>query len=300
MKIEEKNTFGFFFIIAILFFIIGFWLIDVFRKDSGILSGIAILAGIFFVIMGVVVFIELLKTFQAESYEIEIKDDYLFFNNEKFSLKDSKITVEFPEFGPLTRVTLRIENNNNVKVVFENLVFYNRELKELLNLVKPYLKHKEIVNKIQEKNETLRLLNNGFALKNREFYSNEIKKIETTLISINGTYFMDFKIVLKNGEIIDKRLKGGSKEYAKAIYIEQKHKGVSKIYCDESNNIWLYIILALIVIVAVIIYFDRSSWYLGVIVFIISYFYFGKRMDTSYQMKLCKKVKEIFENANKE
>ena len=114
-------------------------------------------------------------------------------------------------------------------------------------------------------------------------------------MSLDGTHFMDFKIVLKNGEIIDKRLKGGSDEYAKAMFLELKFKGTVIDSCGEGKSVGTYIILLLDVIVAIIIYFDKTLWYMGIVMFIVSSFYFTNKTESSYETKLCKKTKKLFD-----
>jgi len=282
-------------IVGIIFFIFGFWLIASLGTENEFLPVFGKLIGVGFVIFGVNLVIQYFKFYQPLSFLIDIKDDYFIFEGKKYSLKNSKITVEFPRIDPITRVTLRIENENRVELIFKNIVFYDKELKELLELIKPYLKHKEIVEKIEEKNETFRLLKDGFAINNREFYYDEVKEIETTLINSNGTYYLDFKVILKNGEIIDKRLIGGSDEYAKAIFAKLKHsKEDIIIYCDDSKKIGLYIILAIDIITAILIYFNEKFWVLGGVMFFVSAFYFDYNINSSYEAKLCKKVKKLF------
>ena len=294
MTVSKKNTF-IFFIVGIVFFIFGIWLIDSFKKESWFLGAfVGILVGIWSVVVGISMVINFFKLYQAVDVKIDIKDDYLIFEDEKYPLKDAKITVEFPYIDPITRVTLRIERKNKIETVFEDLVFYDRELKELLELIKPYLKHKDILEKI-EKKETLILFEDGFALNNRDFYFDEVEYIETTLVS-SGTYYLDLKIVLKNGEIISERLTGGSDEYAKAIFLELKYKGVKFISCGEDKKKVLYTILAIDVIVAILIYFDERFWSLGGVMFFINSFYFGRKLDSSYEKKLCKKVKKLFKD----
>ena len=279
---------------GIVLFIFGFWLIASLGNENEFLPVFGKLIGVGFIIFGINLVIQYFKFYQPSSFQIDIKDDYLIFEGKKYSLKKSKITVEFPHRDPIIRVTLRIESENRVEIIFKDIVFYDKELKELLELVKPYLKNEEIVKKIEEKNETLRLFKNGFALNNREFYYDEVKDIKTTLIDSSGTYYLDFKVVLKNGEIIDKRLVGGSDEYAKAIFAKLKHSGEILVDCDESKGIGVYIILAIDIITAILIYFNKKFLALGGVMFFVSAFYFDYKMDSSYEIKLCKKIKELF------
>ena len=48
--------------------------------------------------------IQYFKFYQPLSLIIDIKDDYFIFEGKKYSLKNSKITVEFPRKNPITRV----------------------------------------------------------------------------------------------------------------------------------------------------------------------------------------------------
>jgi hypothetical protein len=212
--------------------------------------------------------------------------------------------VEFSKQEPLTRLTLRIESEDKVEVVFKNKVFNDKELKELLKLLKPYFKRKNGAEKIEVKNATLELFDEGFALNNREFYYDEISDIETTLIDNHGTFLLDFKIFLKNGEIVDKRLNGGSDEYAKAIFAKLKHDGEILFGCDENKAIGVYIVLVLDIVTAVLIYFDKRFLLLGGVMLFISAYYFDYKMNASYKNELCKKVeelskKEIYEKIDK-
>jgi hypothetical protein len=292
MKISKKDT-VIFFIVGIIFFIFGLWLINSLGNENEFLPVFGKLIGVGFIIFGVHQVIQYFILSQASSFKIDIKDDYLIFNDKKYSLKNSKITVEFSKKESLTRVTLRVENENKVEIVFKNLVFEDKELKEFLELIKPYLKHKNIIEDIEEKNETFRLFKDGFALNNREFYYDEIEDIKTTLIDSSGSYYLDIEIFLKSGEIIDKRLINGSNEYAKAIFAKLKHKGDIIIDCKDDKKLGIYIILAIDIITAILIYINDKFWILGGIMLFVNTFYFDYKLNSSYNLKLCQKVKEL-------
>ena len=272
-------------------FIFGVWLISSLGYENEFLPVFGKLVGVGIVIFGIFLIVQFVQLSQPYDYEIAIKDNYLIFNDEKFLLQQSYLTIEFLRKEPIMRVTLRVESENNTQIVFKNLVFYDTELKMLLEMIKPYLKNETLVEKIEEKNETLRLFENGFALNNREFYYNEVKDIQTTLID-TGTYYLDYKIVLRNGEVIEKRLINGSNEYAKAIYTKLKLQNNTILYCQENKIISGYVILGIDILTAILIYYNETFWILGGIVFFVNVFYLSS--NRSYEIELCKKVRELF------
>jgi len=296
LVVSKKNT-SIYLIIGLFLFLFGVWIISSLGYENEFLPVFGKLIGIGIVIFGIFFIVQFVKLSQPDDYEIVIKDDYLLFNDKKFSLQQSKLTIEFLRKEPIMRVTLRVENKNNTQIVFKNLVFYDTELKELLEMIRPYLKNETLVEKIEEKNETIRLFENGFALNNREFYYHEIKDIQTTLIDGGTYYLLEYKIVLKNGEIIEKKLNDGSSEYAKAIYTKLKLQNITTLYCDENKIISGYVILGLDIITAILIYFNEVFWILGGIMFLVTIFYINN--NSSYQIELCKKVRELLLNETK-
>lgn len=289
--IVSKKNISLYLIIGILCFIFGVWLISSLGYENEFLPVFGKLVGVGIVIFGIFLIVQFVQLSQPYDYEIAIKDNYLIFNDEKFLLQQSYLTIEFLRKEPIMRVTLRVESENNTQIVFKNLVFYDTELKMLLEMIKPYLKNETLVEKIEEKNETLRLFENGFALNNREFYYNEVKDIQTTLID-TGTYYLDYKIVLRNGEVIEKRLINGSNEYAKAIYTKLKLQNNTILYCQENKIISGYVILGIDILTAILIYYNETFWILGGIVFFVNVFYLSS--NRSYEIELCKKVRELF------
>lgn len=293
--VSKKNTF-IYLIKGLFCFLFGVWLISSLGYENEFLPVFGKLIGLGIVICGIFFMVQFVQLSQPYDYEIAIKDNYLIFNDEKFLLQQSYLTIEFLRKEPIMRVTLRVENKNGTQIVFKNLVFYDTEFKALLELIKPYLKNETLIEKIEEKNETLRLFKNGFALNNREFYYNEVKDIQTTIID-GGTYYLDYKIVLKNGEIIEKRLINGSSEYAKAIYTKLKLQNKTIPYCQENKMVSGYVILGLDILTAILIYFNDVFWMLGGMMFLVTTFYLSS--NSSYEVELCKKVRELFQNETK-
>jgi hypothetical protein len=290
MIVSKKNPL-YLLISGIIFSIFGFLLIISVGNENEFLPVFGKLIGLGLIILGINQIIQYATLYQSSSFKIDIKNNYLIFEDKKYSLKNAYITTEFKN-KDLSRVTLRIEKENNAKIIFNNVVFNTKELKKLLELIKPYLKHKDITD--IEKNETFKLFKNGFSINNRYFYYDEIEEIKTTLINTSGSYFLDIEIFLKNGEIIDKRLTGGSDEYAKAIFAKLKHSGDILVDCKEDGKIGIYTILVIDIITGILIYFNDKFWILGGIMLFVSAFYFDYELDLSYELELCKKINKLF------
>ncbi len=253
-------------------------------------------------------------TKQEENIDIDIKNDTLTCNNKKFDLNNSHITINTQKIDDFYKVSLMIETKKDVKTVFEEVIANKDELKELLELIKPYkktnidlLKNKintitkeTKIDKIETKSipKDIDLFDKGLIVDNQEILYDEIEHFFTDDEKIYSKIYTDIKIELKNGNLIKKRIldeNDKAKAYYAQIYFENGKSFPRENYKCIDGRFWI-----ISFIVAVVLYFGFRGELFGFVgtvvsVFILT-FYATYLIGVIHYSGICKRIKKIDKN----
>ena len=273
-----------------------FYLIEYRGASGDFLTVIGKLLSIISIISGITYMVKYNKYTQRENVHFHINDNLLVYNDKKYTLDNAYLTISYDTSDKLFCTNLWIEKDNKAIEIFKNVVFNIEEMDKFLYIIKPY--RKTNINLIKKEIGQIQLFNGGFTLKKREIFYNEIEKFDTQLIKTDGVDFLDIKIILKNGEKIEKRLVDGKKEYAKAIYANLifEHNNSSKfdIGCNKKSIWWIIILFFNIFTILFIIYNNKFIEYGIFILLIVDTIYIT--FNNNSNIDLCQEIQKIHNN----
>lgn len=300
IKKKENNLYFYFGVIGFLAgFLLLFYLMSVKGSSGDFFTVFGKLFSIGLIIFGIVYFKRYEKFKQFKDVNIDIKRNEFIVEDKKYLLDNSYLTTSFTKSDNLFCVSLWIEKDNKTVEVFKNFVLDLDEMANFLSMIKPYRKS----NILLAKNESgkIKLFDGGFAFENREFFYEEIEKFDTELVITDSAYYLDIKILFKNSQMLEQRLNGGIKEYAKAMYafLVFDSKNFSKysledylaLFCPKKSY-WGIIIFVLDIITAGLIFYNEKFFALGAVMLFVTAFY--PWFDNDFKRKLCKEIMKIY------
>lgn len=269
-----------------------FYLVNFVGVSDDFLPNFGKIASLVFIIVGITDLINYGKYLQDKEVEFIIENNILKYNGQIYPLKEAFLTLQSTQKKDFFRISLWIERKEQLKQIFENVVFDTDEVVEFLKIIKPYRKTNVC---LLESSERVKLFENGLIFENREILYDEIEKFETKRIEINSREYLDIVIVLKNGYKIEKRLDGGIKEYAKVIYAGMKFDA-SGLFFEECKSYfppavgWIIGIIDVVVVLQLLLGYGLFSS-VAVVMFIITILYLA--FNTNDSVELCKEIQKL-------
>jgi len=277
--------------IALLFYLVNF-----IGVSEDFLPNFGKLASLVMIIFGIANIYNYDRYSQDYEAYFSIKDNVLKFEEKRYDIKGAFLSIRSLKKEDFYRVTLWIEKKEEkATTAFEDVVFNTDEMKQFLEMIKPYRKSQEC---LLDNEKRVKLFDDGFIFENREILYDEIEKFETKLIKYNeSNLYLDINIVLKNGDILDKRLNGGIKEYAKVIYARMKYEGADFFIknCPKNDmDIYDWGITIVDVTVILMAYFGYELFeFLAIVMFFVTMLYLSARLDFSETAELCKEIQRL-------
>jgi len=159
-----------------------------------------------------------------EDLPFEIEDDYLFFDKKRYRLQDCYITVDFSENLDFDQLSMWLEREHSSKLLMQDITLDEKEIKTLLEMIKPYRKSSRCLLNLKGKFE---VFSNGFIINKREYLYDDVKSIDM----YRGESILSLHIVLNNDKEIDLTFSDKEpkeKNRAKKVYkafLKRKIKG---------------------------------------------------------------------------
>ncbi len=194
---------------------------------------VILLASFFLIAKGVYHLFQAKNCRLDKSHTFEIRDEQIYFDDTRFSLKDSFIFIELSLCDSEKKVvTAFLETNNQTKTIFQDIVFTNSEYDNFLSIILPY---KKLQYKIPKKSNisSIQVCKKGFALDEIEFLYSEIESFDlqtdrnlSSPVTGGVLNIADITIKTKSNKTIKKHyfidLDTFVKNLAKLIYIQSK------------------------------------------------------------------------------
>ena len=293
MKIRRKEKKSFLYTGVILLFSgisLLFYLVIFIGVSDDFLPNFGKLSSVIMIIFGIVNLVKYDKYTQAKDVDFTITNNFVNYNGQQYSLKDKFLTIRSAQEKDFYRVSLWIEQGKTAEKIFEHVVFDIEEMALFLKMIKPY--RKSDVCPI-ENSEKIKLFENGFIFENQEILYDEIESFDAKRIDINGAKYLDIDIKLKNGQRIDTRLAGGTKEYAKALYANMQYVDPNiAIKCNAKYKGLLgWIVVAIDIILVFSFFFDYGDESLIYWIIIITTLYLT--FNTTDTMELCEEIEKL-------
>ena len=94
----------------------------------------------FFIIQIILNIVNMSNCKQTAEYKIDIKDDVLYFDTQKFPLAKSYLFFNLADCGKKISVSLYQEKDTKVATIFQSVIFNQTEFIEFFKLIRPYRK----------------------------------------------------------------------------------------------------------------------------------------------------------------
>ena len=277
-------------------FLVGLITLALLMQQKGhvdILTALGRLMSILMMLAGIGQIVLYAKTNQVEDLTVKIKDDRLFLNQESYNLKGAYLSVELEAKAQRYRVTLRLERKKEVKVLFENVVMDEAELKEFLALIRPYRKSDVCLKDVTGEFE---LMQEGFIIDGREILYNEIKSFQAVEVHSNVGDYVELTIHLKNSDIIITSVSGDAKMRAKPLFAAMRFRYNDfsdwPLDCPKEKKLNKFILILGPVAFA-LLFTTPTLFLIGAVMFygVMYYIYRYSRNDS--QSRMCRYIREL-------
>ena len=292
--VRAKNRYGYL-VAALLLFVGGLVMLFGIR-GAEFLPTMGRVVGFVSSIAGVVYFSRFVRLSQPDDHTIAIADHTVRYDDAMYPFDTLTFSMEQLEDSYL--VSLWAKRGEKQTQIFKKLPFDAKEREKFLHLIRPYLAHSDLTQRIAKQNDRIVLYDDGFAVDGKEFLYSELQGVKTTIVFKPSTETLQLDITRKDNDF-DLYFFDDIPDMAKALIIEMRYNQTDlEIPCDKPiTRKWL---MALLVIAIAVFVADVAYFQSGVAFFIgIAFFGFGfyiSALDRKlFYYKLCQELKRVLQ-----